>query len=1474
MASISKIRYTNVIYENGNKRYNDELFTCAGHNTAILLENGGGKTVFIQAALQAVLPHTDLGERKAKETFVLDGEAAHIAIEWILSDKPRRYGLTAVTLYMQNNELKSYKYAFSYGVEDKNTIEQLPFTVEEGEGIKRGATRVEMNSYYQKMSKEHLEAKSFATTKEFHTYIEEHFKIIPEEWRSIMVINGGEGSVEAFFDGCKTTADLVEKLLLPTVEQGLVGEGSEAFANTFESQRAHFNKHKQLERSIKESEKIKGAIESYVQDYGVFHQMAKAYALKKEEAKAIWLLIEEKEQRIQTELMQLEEQKKLVDIEKRNLDKEIACFEVLETKGQWDEAKSVYEKENQAFNTLVERQEEKDLKRHLYKLARFQNNMLEARAKIKWYEEQLSLLDEDTEVEDLKEALEENSGKLKGCFASQLDELEKEMRHVSREKENASEKSEALQKERQVLARKLEQLRQDASQMKGKMEHQLKQMNQMVMFIMQATGQEEIEKQAVSWRKRLDSIEENVMTNKKQLRQLEEAHKKLLSELEQAMERRTQVLSQKGQVQIKLSQLEKMQEKVLENLRSSLSMFQNLESLYLKPQQILAALEEQVEIITREKEEALLLERREAQFLENYAGHDFFTAEPLLETWVERWAPQFDFLQTGTAFIDQLSEALNKEKLYEVPKWVSRVIVADGQEEAFRRLVEKHNHQMTYLVEIIKLSEAKKELEDQLGEGLMVYPKRWSEHMRVEQFVLHKKEARKALDEAIVFRKQKEKALHQMEQLLGSVRSFLEEYDHEYYVGLREESSQMHHEELQLSERLASYKEQRLSMGKQMKSIEDQGRKESEEKNRLLVYLEKAQTYLELKEETEKGNEKLQTLQESISKEEVQKAQMDRELEDTKEAFEEAKETLGFLRSQVNRILEDPLYKEVQEERVIASNEEMTYLRSKQEQLKESLSNKQKGRSEVESLLKESQKVYAENAESFRQEKSEKDIKVLEIPKYEERFALEMEKLTEELKHLKIEIEAYDAKVKAAKTDFDKKEQAYQSKQFAYTQRYGELLEHLEMTKELKERLQKGSSELIEREKQLVKQIQNLEKERGVLLEHKQQMDKKDETHGYCHPHIKPAVLEKSMIQEFDYALKVRMTVNELLEALGQLRSDLEKQKQTMEERKMEFKLFCQKEITDSKLRNMALQGIMQKQNYEDLVVWTDNMVERINQTLTILERDLLDQDQQITQFIIHLYAYLKTVASELDEIPKMTRVNTSEGWKNIYEFVIPTWQEETGKEKIRRHIYALLDDMENESYYDETGKEDVQKVKKYIKEQFKLKTLLKVVMGNDVIRIRCRKVSNVSDVSSQKYSWETSNKWSGGEKWSKNMALYLGILNYLAEKKQNIQADEQKVSRAVILDNPFGKASSGHVLEPVFFIAKELGFQIIALTAHSEGDFIRRYFPIVYSCKLRSTADGRTSIFTKEQEIRKAYFMDNDPVALSILGSNQLGLF
>jgi hypothetical protein len=137
MPAINKIRLTNVVYEEGKKRYNDEVFLFDGYNGAILLENGGGKTVFIQTVLQAVIPHTDLADRKIKNTLVLENAPAHIAIEWLLNDKPRRYLVTAVTLFMTKDGLDSLRYVYEYGPGDEHGIEEIPLCAVGKMGIVR-----------------------------------------------------------------------------------------------------------------------------------------------------------------------------------------------------------------------------------------------------------------------------------------------------------------------------------------------------------------------------------------------------------------------------------------------------------------------------------------------------------------------------------------------------------------------------------------------------------------------------------------------------------------------------------------------------------------------------------------------------------------------------------------------------------------------------------------------------------------------------------------------------------------------------------------------------------------------------------------------------------------------------------------------------------------------------------------------------------------------------------------------------------------------------------------------------------------------------------------------------------------------------------------------------------------------------------------------------------------------------------------
>jgi hypothetical protein len=253
---------------------------------------------------------------------------------------------------------------------------------------------------------------------------------------------------------------------------------------------------------------------------------------------------------------------------------------------------------------------------------------------------------------------------------------------------------------------------------------------------------------------------------------------------------------------------------------------------------------------------------------------------------------------------------------------------------------------------------------------------------------------------------------------------------------------------------------------------------------------------------------------------------------------------------------------------------------------------------------------------------------------------------------------------------------------------------------------------------------------------------------------------------------------------------------------------------------------------------------------------------------------HLRTLAEELRQIPKKTRVRVKDDWKNIYTFTIPEWDESEGRAKIRSYIDWILQQLESDRFKNDEGRTDDGKMRKALDVWLQSKQLLRAVIDNRPMKVSCRKVTNDNTVTTRSFSWEQSNDWSDGEKWSKNMTLFLGILNYVAEKKQHLQFGSQ-LHRTVILDNPFGQASSDHVLNPVFFVAQQLGYQMIALTALAKGKFLRDYYPIIYSCRLRASVEPGKQVMAKEKWIRKAFFEDNDPRSLVRLGeTEQLGLF
>ena len=321
MPAISKIRFTNVVYENGDKRYNDELFLFDGHNGAIVLENGGGKTVFIQTALQAIIPHVQVANRKMKDTLRLDEGPAHIAIEWILSERPRRYGLTCVTLFVTKESLDSLKYVYEYSSENTHSIENLPFV-----RGKRSAEKGEMQDYYNLMDKQHMNAHTFDTKERYIAHLEENFHIVSSEWESIVKINSGEGDVERFFDDCRTTGQLVDRLLIPNIEDGMAGFESTKFATSFESRLTSFQEYKHFQDKLGEYRKIQTRLDELTLHFERLEQKKIAYMQSKMTAKAYALHAEkehvsylDKLQGADVTLEELEKEKKALTHREKSL---------------------------------------------------------------------------------------------------------------------------------------------------------------------------------------------------------------------------------------------------------------------------------------------------------------------------------------------------------------------------------------------------------------------------------------------------------------------------------------------------------------------------------------------------------------------------------------------------------------------------------------------------------------------------------------------------------------------------------------------------------------------------------------------------------------------------------------------------------------------------------------------------------------------------------------------------------------------------------------------------------------------------------------------------------------------------------------------------------------------------------------------------------------------------------------------------
>ncbi|MCY9692019.1 coiled-coil domain-containing protein [Paenibacillus alginolyticus] len=1475
MPAISKIRFTNVVYEDGNKRYNDELFHFDGHNGAILLENGGGKTVFIQSAIQAILPHAELAGRKMKDTLSLENGPAHIAIEWILSERPRRYVVTCVSLFLTATGIDSYRYVYDYQELDADAIDRIPF-VKESAGNLRAADKSEINDYYHQMTSKKMNAKLPPSIKEYKKILENDYHIIASEWDRIAKINSSEGGVESFFDECKTTSQLFDRLLIPTVEDAMAGYEQGEFANNFEMHRDSFKKYKELKEKIEENKKILVELDGYVRHFAKMDNKQMAYAAAQAETKAYWLLVNEQKNEESAKLSQWHHQMSECDQQSQVLARKKESLHIAKQKQEQSALETklrLVEEDVELKETLV-----RSAKQHYYslRLAEYRQQLTSAEERMNYLQRELDRFGNTEEEADLREAWLNNGGQIRSIYSQMEQEWQVEEEKLSQELAaylNRTDLEETMLRE---LSSELEELNKQLIEHRSIVQAREKDKEALRANVLANPAVESMEGSMADWIQRYQKLDDSNVLLVQKNKDLAFGKEESERELEGVSESLKIAYVERASSEQNLEVFKKEHQSMLAEIAAYKSSWGRLSTVYEKQSSIEERLREDTEKQQLEKEAYLLKERLAFRYIDDYSYQDTFFADVYVAGLVDKWRNQFVLLETGIQYLQGLELT---ERAMTHPLWSVTLITTEGEVGVVASKLRQYAEDMQFPIQVISSQEAARlansDTPAAVDDNAWVEPQHWRDNADEAEFVSWKQTISQKGEEVRTTRKAKEHNLQRTSDLQASFSRFIASYplevvqEMERQVGLHRE--RVRELESQVDAIRKSIRQVEQTIG-QHNSVMDEQKGEIVQ---LQQWIEKGRKYVELGKEIDILNGGIDQLAEQSEDRQSKWESRQRSMEQVKLQIEDVKSRMNYLRTEKASLQSQDLYIELLDMQPIEANHSLDWLKTERKDLHLKINHISQGRQQLEaewSHAKSSRTTLEKEMSKLRLEQA--DLELNE----DLAFTVTGE---EQMSQLLTELKEYESRLSRDKEEFVRVEKQFDAlatriklliEQFSAAHLGGLPLTFTESLSVVDEQVHSEETRLQQQKTGLLQQHAQIQAQLSKMEEVIQYLNQYKIMHGFENPLIQAAFIAQEQKAEFPFD-RMKM-VRTSVASLSAVMKELEVEESLVKKARLHFIDFCRKQIKDVKMRDMAEQGVEKKDNYQELTQFQQKMHSRIERVNHVAEETMRTHNQQLEQYIIHVHSHIKLIASELRDIPNKTRVKVEDQWKHIYSFQIPEWDELEAKDHLRKHLEWILAELEKGHYRDDNGQEVKSTVRKEIEKWLDTKQLLHIVLQERPMKVSCRKVTNENNVTKASFSWEQSNNWSGGEKWSKNMTLFLGLLNYVAEKRQHIQAN-MKRHRTVILDNPFGKASSDHVLSPVFFIAEQLGFQIIALTAHAEGKFLKDYFPVVFSCRLRQAANGSKLVMTKEKEINQAYFRDYAPISLERLGDvKQMELF
>lgn len=1450
MPKINRIRIMNFSYNNDTREIPDEtLEFYDGENALLNLANGGGKTVLIQLFMQPILPDLKIQKRRMIDYFRKNSAPAYVLIEWLL-DNPsiKDYLMTGIAIAPGNsanmeesNRINYFTFASHYQRACEFDLKLVPFVKKEGERqvllpFERARESVK------KLVAGHREMFYFGREDvgEYRKLLRQ-FGISQEEWKNIIArMNNDEGGITELFEKCSTADSVLNEWVIKNIEKSqLTGQAEDT--------------------SIQEllaglvADTLKN--EEYIQAQKVILEYLEEQKLLEEELDGLCSALDGRV-RIQSRLNAMHQS---LGIRAKNaaMDREEAAGEQEELSAKrlhidQEEASERYQELEDELREAVEAEE--DIRREEENL----KNLTARKCRERDCQTGAGLFAEIQSLRGkilaLRQQMEQEQGDTR---------LKKRMKDLAYSLKKRSEKRcRNLEKAAAELNKQIEELLKQRRELKAREEHDRGRWGEeKAKAGAQRNKVQQFEKEEAAVFKRLGfSLSRNVL---EQLdRQETEKYTKLLEkdvkEKDKALQECKTQLTEKKERQKNLEQEIVIQTEALRETGHSLEQARTQQSRFLEEE---ARCEVDLERYDIEKEllyqterlQAVLAEKLEQQKVWNYQARSEYRQITemirgiqnhcvyLPETFLAAVDSQDISYQTGEAYLQNLPEENRRQQLLKNPMLPFGLIM-EKRDLGKLNTISFQDCYLRQMIPVFTYEQLDREFAQEhqrvcLGEQaqfITVYEEQLFADAQKAEYVKRLETQAEELKKLIKHRAEEEEQFVQ-------AKSRLENFD--YSIGTKEQlEAQVRNLEAQLEQteqRVLKLKEDAGNLAQELEHLEETLPNMQE---RLAEAREKAvcfEKFLEADAQYQKDLEQYARTMEALKALEKRKQECDGLFEESREqennlrrlylqtenAGREALKTAAKYAEAEEADLLDEDFGQMEQEYRILTNEQRQNFAALQRELEEAgemLGDRQEKQAELE-VPEEMYRELLYQPEQVRQLKK----KIRELGEEQEKVTGRLGQA--QIIRAKTETKREHVKERLLELGLAEPLEAAEIRQ-DYERRRKNLDFELEKLREKMSKLRR----MQETCESLQKRIRDVVPagpagDSGITLEADMEKQFLDLREVYRRAQIgvqrqKEACAKRYQETESRFKGK-NQCVEDILSSLSSLQMK-------------------DPELTYETVYFYLEEFIMKRENLEKLLDFYSGQLETISRT----------RNQVIDQCVSYgngIYEEIKAIASK-----SRIRLSGKSRAVQMLRIDVPKELDNKVRERMGEYINRCLQIMVDLSRKEESGSE--KKVREKLFALTSGRELLNQVIGTNKIPVLVYKI-DLNEKNSGLKRWEDAMAQnSGGEKFVVFFTLASTLISYIREvTRKNQGGDPMEESKVLIMDNPFARTSSEHLLKAVMDIARTFHIQLICLSDLNQSSITNR-FSLFYQLSIRKR------MYSDKEVLKSGPVQINDPGIVS----------